>query len=82
MVAMWPGAIGGVGGGWSGHALIRGEGRGRGSDRQRNSGAFLSALQCINILYISCASEVEDRSEEEKGNARRRHRPRCSTLKL
>lgn len=52
-MAMWPGATGGVGGGWPGITLIRGEGRARlsgvGAAKNRARG-FVSCTRS-NILY-------------------------------
>lgn len=63
-MAMWPGATGGVGGGWPGFTLIRGEGRVRfwgqmgGSERQRETIAVLSTLEYIsNIVYLQQSCE-------------------------
>lgn len=49
-MAMWPGATGGVGGGWPGITLIRGEGRARLSGvgaakkKKNRTRGFVSAL--------------------------------------
>lgn len=54
---MWPGATGGVGGGWPGRTLIRGEGRVSfrwwwQTKTGRDCGPLLSKLECI--CYVAC----------------------------
>lgn len=67
-MAMWPGATGGVDGGWPGRTLIRGEGRvslgGGGSERQRETGALLSILECINNTVYLHRNALKERSME------------------